>query len=30
MINKEEINEIIQESKSYLDGQIELNKLKAT
>jgi len=30
MINKDEINEIIQESKSYLDGQIELNKLKAT
>tara|TARA_R110000868_G_scaffold267231_2_gene526524 strand:- start:1591 stop:1935 length:345 start_codon:yes stop_codon:yes gene_type:complete len=29
MINKEEINEIIQESKDYLDDQIELNRLKA-
>ncbi|MFT6166806.1 MAG: hypothetical protein ACJAV5_001584 [Vicingaceae bacterium] len=30
MIDKEEIKEIIQESKDYFDGQIELNRLKAT
>ncbi|MDB4061680.1 hypothetical protein N9515_07060 [Vicingaceae bacterium] len=30
MINKEEIKEIIQESKSFLDGQLELNRLKVT
>jgi len=30
MINKEEINEIIHESKDYLDTKIELSRLKAT
>jgi polyferredoxin len=30
MIDKEEISEIIQDSKSYLNNQIELNRLKAT
>lgn len=30
MIDKKEINEIIQESREYLDTQIELNRLKAT
>ena len=30
MIDKEEINALIQESKSYLESQVELNRMKAT